>query len=180
VTRQRTLTTALAAGLLAVSLALPLSGVPTPAHAQAPAAGLARGDLAAFVVVLPAVQQCNTDLDTVAGDLQQASDNPSAGDTDMGSLRSDATRMRNDCLAAATRVNRLHFAAGAAHTAARRVKSELHAALVDHAQGAYDCTRFVDDLTAGDGSAAMVVLRQGTSAWTAATAHMRVAMSYIH
>src|SRR5437868_8563738 len=104
-TRQRTIAMTLAAGLLAFSLTLPLSGASTPAHAQAPAAGLAARDRAAFASVLPGVQRCSTDLSTVTSALQTASDNLSAGDTDMGSLRSDAVRMRDDCLAAGHRVD---------------------------------------------------------------------------
>jgi hypothetical protein len=88
--------------------------------------------------------------------------------------------MRNDCLAAAARVNRLHFAAGARHTAARRVKAELHAALVDMAEGASDCTQFAHDIAGGDVGAAAVPLECSASAWTAAMAHMRVVTSYVH
>ena len=181
--RQRaacTITTPLATGLLAVSLSLPLAATPALAHAQASAAGLAARDRAAFRRVWPSVQQCSADLNTVTGDLQRASGNLGAGDADTGSLGRDGTQMRNDCLAAAARVNRLHFAAGARHTAARRVKAELHAALVELAQGAADCTQIAQDLAGGDVDDAVVLLQRGASAWKAAAAHMRVVTSYVH
>jgi hypothetical protein len=87
--------------------------------------------------------------------------------------------MRNDCLAAAERVNRLRFAPGAGHAAARRVKAELHAALVDFAQGAYACIEVAIDIDDGDISSAPALLADGNNAWTAASAHLRVASSYM-
>jgi hypothetical protein len=116
----------------------------------------------------------------VIGELQQASAKLNAGQVDPGRLGPDARQMRNDCLAAAARVKRLHFAAGARHTVARRVKAELHAALVDMAEGASDCTQIAHDIAGGDVGAAVVLLDRSASAWTAATAHMRVVTSYVH
>jgi hypothetical protein len=174
------ITTPLAAGLIAFSLSLPLAATPALAHAQAPAAGLAARDRAAFLRVWPAVQRCSADLNTVTGDLQQVSANLGAGHAETGRLGRDGTQMRNDCLAAAARVNRLHFAAGARHTPARRVKAELHAALVDMAEGASDCTQIADDIARGAIGDVVVLLQRGASAWQAAAAHMRVVTSYVH
>jgi hypothetical protein len=165
--------------LIAGLLALTFFAHPSLTHAQTTHSGLSARDRAIFVPVLPSVQRCSADLSTVTTDLQQASDNMSAGSMDMGSLRSDALQMRNDCLSAAARVTRLRIPAGATHALARRVKNELHAALVDFAQGAYDCTRLVDALGAGDGGTASAMARQGVSAWDAANAHLRVATGYV-
>lgn len=174
------ITTTLAAGLLAFSLSLPLGATPALAHAQAPAAGLGARDRAAFLRVWPAVQQCSADLKTVTDDLQRVSKNAGAGQADTGRLGRDGTQMRNDCLAAAARVNRLHFAAGARHTAARRLKAELHAALVEMAEGASDCTQVAHDIAGGNVGDAVDLVQRGLSAWQAAAAHLRVVASYVH
>ena len=108
-----------------------------------------------------------------------ARDNLQAGQLDTGNLGPDARVMRNDCLAAAERVNRLRFGVGASHATARRVKAELHAALVDFAQGAYDCIEVAIDINSEDLTEVVALVRDGKIAWKAAGSHMRVATSYV-